>query len=72
MGPKGTKVNEKSPTQTDVSDGAGEVALLLLLFFFLFFLTEMRRKQWCKYKSVCEEKGWGSREYKPEKYLSAL
>ena len=38
MGPKGTKVNEKSPAQTDVRDGAGEVVLLLLLVFFFFNL----------------------------------
>lgn len=33
MGPKATKINEKSPAQTDVRHGTGEVVFLLLLFF---------------------------------------
>ena len=40
MGPKGTKVNEKSPVQTDVRDGAGEVVLLLLLVLFFYLKWE--------------------------------
>lgn len=33
MGPKATKINEKSPAQADVRHETGEEVFLLLLFF---------------------------------------